>query len=334
MRGLLRSLSNLLKPRDERANCAYAVGMDLLTTVLEQTQLRGEVYCQTAARPPWGMRFGARPQAMFHAITDGACWLLLGKRRVQLAAGDLVLFSRGSGHALADDPRRPLVDLDDWLASTAYVAGGESTFGGQSGPRTRVLCGAYAFNVAGPHHPVLRVLPELLHLTGDQIRERPDLTATIASLSREQASVRSGTSLVVSRLLDVLFVQMLRTWTETQPGALSGWIGALQDSVLARALAALHGDLAKDWSIDSLARAAGTSRATLGRRFTIEIGESPVAYLARARMQEAARQLQASDDALAQVARSVGYTSEFAFNRAFRRAIGEPPGAYRDRARI
>lgn len=105
------------------------------------------------------------------------------------------------------------------------------------------------------------------------------------------------------------------------------------DAVLARALAAMHEDLAKDWNVDSIAHAAGTSRATLGRRFVSEVGESPVAYLARARMEEAARQPQVGDDGLARVARTVGYASEFAFNRAFRRAIGEPPGTYRDRMR-
>jgi AraC-like DNA-binding protein len=124
-------------------------------------------------------------------------------------------------------------------------------------------------------------------------------------------------------------VQIVRAWADDQPPGAAGWIGALREPTLARALSLLHEDIARNWDVEMLARAAGTSRATLGRRFASEVGESPLAYLTRVRMLQAARKLERTTDGLAAIAREVGYTSEFAFNRAFRRAFSVPPGEYR-----
>jgi AraC-like DNA-binding protein len=201
--------------------------------------------------------------------------------------------------------------------------------GGGQGAEVKVLCGVFEFDVAGTRHPVLRLLPELLYLSAERTRDRADLAGTVVALAREFQGGGRGASLVVSRLLDVLFVQIVRAWADDQPPGGAGWIGALRDSTLARALATMHEDLARPWDVAALARAVGTSRATLGRRFSAEIGEPPLAYLTRARMQEAARQLLANSDGLASIAAAVGYSSEFAFNKAFRREYGVPPGQYR-----
>jgi AraC-like DNA-binding protein len=303
---------------------------DVLSLVLAQTRLRGRVYCQSVARAPWGLRFGQRAEALFHVVTAGACWLFVGGARRQLVAGDIVLFPRGLPHALADHPRSKRVDLADWMRDRA----GATTalrVGGTQGSEVKVLCGVFEFDVAGTRHPVLRLLPEPLHLPAERTRDRADLAATIAALAREFQGGGRGASLVVSRLLDVLFVQIVRAWADDQPPGGAGWIGALRDSALARVLAAMHEDLARPWDVAALARAAGTSRATLGRRFVAEIGEPPLAYLTRARLQEAARQLVATSDGLATIAAAVGYSSEFAFNKAFRRELGLPPGHYRKR---
>jgi AraC-like DNA-binding protein len=232
---------------------------------------------------------------------------------------------------MADHPRSRRTRLAAWLAER-QPGDTEMRLGGSEGTAARVICGVYTFDIPGPRHPVLRLLPDTLYLRGEHNRERPDLAATIAALTREQARAISGTSLVISRLLDVLFVQIVRAWADEQPSGRAGWIGALRDSTLARALALLHRDLARDWDVEGLARAAGASRATLGRRFAAEVGEPPLAYLARLRMQEAARRLQRSDASVAAIAHAVGYSSEFAFNRAFRRELGVPPGEYRRRS--
>jgi AraC-like DNA-binding protein len=302
---------------------------DLLGHVLEQTSLRGRVFCQTEARAPWALRFDRQPGAAFHLVTSGTCWLTAGRRQRQLVAGDLVLLARGTTHVLGDDPARAPVALADWLGGGARPLGGT----GASGAACRVLCGMFAFDTPPPGHPVLELLPEVIHLTGDGVRERPALAATVDALVREHAQVRSGTSLVVSRLLDVLFVQVLRAWTDAQPEGGAGWLGALDDAVLARALGLLHRDLARPWTVETLARAAGCARATLARRFVARVGQAPLAYLARVRLREAARRLARSTASLAEVGAQVGYGSEFAFNRAFRRELGVPPGRYRERAR-
>jgi AraC-like DNA-binding protein len=254
--------------------------------------------------------------------------MIVGSTRVSLAQGDLVLLPRGDGHVVADHPRSARTELADWLASTRDSPGG-ARIGGRNGPETRVLCGVYEYDGLGAHHPVLRLLPAVLHVPAPRIRADHDLSATLDMLVREHdAFPARGSSVVVSRLLDIMFVQIVRLWANLPDGR-AGWIGALTDDTLARALGAMHADLGRAWTVDALAHAAGTSRATLGRRFVAEVGEPPLAYLARARMQEASQLLRSSDDGLAAIAAHVGYDSEFAFNRAFRRAFGTPPGEYR-----
>jgi len=303
---------------------------DVLGDLIERTRLHGRVFCQTVARAPWGLRFPGGPEALFHLITAGSAELRVGGRRVSLAQGDLVLLPRGDGHVVADHARSACVDLADWLAETldGRDERGAAQLGGRHGPETRVLCGVYEYDGLGAQHPVLRLLPAVLHLPGPRIRADRDLSATLELLVREHDSPARGGSVVVSRLLDIMFVQIVRTWANL-PDQRAGWIGALTDLTLARALAAMHGDLGRGWTVDTLARAAKTSRATLGRRFVAEVGEPPLAYLARARMQEASLLLRSSSDGLAAIAAHVGYESEFAFNRAFRRAFGMPPGEYR-----
>lgn len=305
---------------------------DLLGHVIESTRLRGQLFCQTVARPPWGLAFAARPGAAFHLVTAGGALVLAGGREYALAQGDLVVIPRGDRHAVVDSRRSKQRDLADWLAAHP-VGAPVMRLGGTHGPETRVMCGIYAFDGLGAHHPVLRLLPDVLHVPAARSRGHRHLSETLTLLAQEHEAGERGAAVVVSRLLDVLFVQVVRAWAEDQPVGRAGWIGALTDAMLARALGAMHADLRKPWTVASLARAAGTSRATLGRRFVAEVGESPLAYLTRARLHEAAHQLQLFDDGLAEIADRVGYTSEFAFNRSFRRCFGVPPGEYRRQLR-
>jgi len=303
---------------------------DVLAYILEQTRLQGRVYCQSIARAPWGLRFEDRVEALFHLVTAGTCCLFFGSKRQQLVVGDIVLFPRGTPHALADHPRSKRVSLEAWMAERT----GPSTalrLGGTEGTEVKIMCGAFEFGVAGTRHPVLRLLPEMVHLSAERVGDRADLASTVAALAREVERGGRGASLIVSRLLDVLFVQIVRAWADEQPPGGAGWIGALRDSTLSRALALMHENLSRAWDISTLARACGASRATLARRFVAEIGEPPSAYLTRARMQEGARRLLTTNHSLATIAAAVGYSSEFAFNKAFRREIGMPPGQYRKR---
>ncbi|QSQ21746.1 AraC family transcriptional regulator [Pyxidicoccus parkwayensis] len=301
---------------------------DLLGQILERTRLRGQLYCRTVARAPWGLRFPTTSVATMHLVTSGTGYLVQGREVIALGTGDVVLLPRGEGHSVADSPRTPKVSLEQWLAERGdgpvHVLGG-------SGAESRFLCGHFAFDEPGAH-PVMRLLPERVHLRGDSEAVRAMLP-TVALLEQEYERSERGVSVVVSRLLDVLLVQVLRAWADEQPQGGAGWLGALGDRTLASALGWMHSEPARDWSVDELARRSGTSRATLSRRFAAEVGMAPHAYLTRLRMQEAAAQLRQGDEGLAAIAARVGYDSEFAFNRAFRRYMGVPPGLYRRQAR-
>jgi AraC-like DNA-binding protein len=301
---------------------------DLLASVLERTGLRGHVYCRSSARGAWGLRFAARPGAVFHAVAAGSCWLSYRSRRIQLVAGDVVLLPRTIAHTLSDAERTPCIDLERWLAKPTDSAG-LRTLGARTGPITQVLCGVFEFDAGVVAHPVLDLLPECLHLQPGI--QRSDLAGTLASLLGEHERGPLGSGLVIARLLDIMFVQLVRAWVETSAPSTTGWIGAQQDRILSRALGAIHGDPAHAWTVDELAHISGSSRATLARRFREWIGEAPLAYLTRVRLDEAAARLAQHDLGLADVALAVGYASEFAFSRAFRRQHGVAPGQYRAR---
>jgi len=268
----------------------------------------------------------------------GSALLIVDGKTCALSQGDLVLVPRGASHVMADHARTRPIDLLDWLGSASPTA--PPPLGGKTGPETRVLCGMYQLEGLGAHHPVLRLLPSWLVLPAARTRADGDLAATLTALAREHERSARGASVIIARLLEILFVQVIRAWAAEQPIGGAGWIGALDDALVARALSALHGDLARDWDVAALAKVSATSRATLARRFVAHIGEPPLAYLTRASAappracgRAAAQQMRASDASLGEIAAQIGYQSEFAFNRAFRRTFGMPPGAYRRSAR-
>jgi AraC-like DNA-binding protein len=301
---------------------------DLLGQLLERTRLRGQLYCRAVARAPWGLRFPPTAVATLHLVVSGRGHLVQGREVIALGPGDAVLLPRGDGHSVADSPRTPKVPLEQWLAERGD--GPVRALGG-TGAESRFLCGHFAFEEPGVH-PVMRLLPERVHLRGDSEAVRA-MGPTVALLEQEAARSERGVSVVVSRLLDVLLVQVLRAWADAQPTGGAGWLGALGDRRLASALGWMHAEPGRDWSVEELARRSGTSRATLARRFAAELGMAPHAYLTHLRMQEAAAQLRQGDEGLAAIAARVGYDSEFAFNRAFRRHMGVPPGVYRRQVR-
>jgi AraC-like DNA-binding protein len=296
---------------------------DVLGQILDRSRLNGQLYCRTVARAPWGLRFPARPEVALHLCVAGTCLLFQGAERIAVGPGDVLLLPHGDGHAMADSVRSPRRPLAEWLEGPD---GPRRRLGGE-GLETVVLCGIYAF-VSPAMHPVLRLLPARVHLRGAEEAARA-LGPTVSLLERESERGERGASVIVSRLLDVLLVQILRAWADRQPPGEAGWLGALRDPVLARALGLMHAEPARDWDMTELARRAGTSRPTLARRFAAEVKQSPHAYLTSVRMHEAANLLRTTDEGLGAIAERVGYRSEFAFNRAFHRALGAPPGAFR-----
>ncbi|WP_322751945.1 MULTISPECIES: AraC family transcriptional regulator [unclassified Frankia] len=306
--------------------------MDLLAEVLAVAGVRGTVAATVYAGDPWGLHLFAIPGAAFHAITAGTAWLRVPDRpSVQLMPGDVVLLPTGTAHGLSGDRTGPLEPFDHAAAHRARVAGGRLDIGTQPA-RTRILCASYRHDPAVTT-PLLTLLPDVVHIPAGS--DNAPLDDTVRLLSSELTHPQLAAATVLNRLVDVLLIHLLRAWLQAEPPPPSvSWLRALSDPVIAAALTAMHTDPAHAWTIASLADHVAVSRATLARRFPVLVGDTPAAYLTRWRMDLAARRLRDTDDPIDVIARAVGYTSEYAFSRAFSRARSQPPGRYRVHSRI
>jgi AraC-like DNA-binding protein len=302
--------------------------MDVLADVLAVAGVRGTVAATVHAAEPWGLTLSHVPGAAFHAVTDGTAWLLAANRPgTRLMPGDVVLLPTGLAHDLASDPdahREPF----DHLAAEQALATGDALHLGTGPVQTRIVCASYHQDPAVTL-PVLRLLPEILHVRSTQATGA--LAATVGLLAAELGQRQPGSAAVLNHIVEILFVQLLRAWLSTEPPAAAppSWLRGLADPITGRAITALHADPGAGWTTGTLAAHVGVSRATLARRFAIHVGDTPAGYLTRWRMDLAARRLRDTDDPISIIAASVGYTSEYAFSRAFTRARRLPPGRYR-----
>ncbi|HEY3450576.1 MAG TPA: AraC family transcriptional regulator [Myxococcales bacterium] len=271
---------------------------------------------------PWGMRIDAHGQVMLHVVASGSCWVRAASARPQrLLQGDLAVLPHGDGHELADERATPAEPLQTVLGRPPPRPGA---------PSTTLLCGTYALDdhIA---RPMLRALPKLVVLPAEKVRAQPQLSAVLSLLTAEIDQPAPGGNVLVKHLFDTLFVYLVRAWLQEAPGR-SSWLSALRDAPVSQALSRMHAEPTRDWTVESLAREAGMSRAAFARRFAQALGEPPLTYLARWRMGLAARLLVESDASIAEVASRVGYDSEFAFSRAFKRLRGQAPSAFRREA--
>jgi AraC-like DNA-binding protein len=305
--------------------------MDLLAEMLAVAGVRGSVAATVHAGEPWGLSLDQIPGAAFHALAAGTAWLQIADRDpLRLMPGDIVLLPTGAGHALSSAADVPLEPFDHAAAERASAAGGILDVGSRPGT-TRILCASYHHDPAVAT-PVLSLLPAVMHVPAGSGGGALDDTLRLLAIELARPGLASAT--VLDRLVDLVLIQLLRAWVSMDSsGPPVSWLRALSDPVIGSALAALHSDPAHPWTIESLADVASVSRATLARRFPAIVGETPSAYLTRWRMDLAAIRLRDTDDPIEVVARSVGYTSEYAFSRAFSRARALPPGRYRQRSR-
>lgn len=302
--------------------------MDLLADVLAASGVRGTVAARIEAGESWGWLAQNVRGAAFHAVTSGTVWLgLPGQLPIKLSPGDVVLLPRGSEHRLGSDLEA--LQRGD-AAATQADDGGMYRIG--SGPvQAHVLCAHYQYDPAVSIQ-IFKLLPDLVHLRADHGGD--SLSDTVRLLARELARPQLATSVVLDSLVDILLVQLLRVWLAARPEP-SGpsWLGVLGDPLIGEAVSKLHQEPARDWTTAALAAAVNVSRATLTRRFPAVIGQTPGEYLTRWRMDLAARRLRDTNDTLEDIAQAVGYTSVYAFNRAFSRAHALSPGRYRIQAR-
>jgi AraC-like DNA-binding protein len=305
--------------------------MDVLGDVLAIARVDAALMATLDARAPWGIELPARRGASFHTVVAGTCWLTVdGAPPRQLGPGDLILLPTGARHELACEPGLALRRLDDDLKRALIQPNGELVIDGH-GARTRILCAGYSYDTETVH-PVLGLLPPVMHVPTTQPEHGPWLRSLLDLLAHEtHDTTATGSDTAAVRLLDLLLIHVVRAWLHADPGEppTPSWLHGLRDPLTARTLALLHEQPGRNWTVESLAAAVNVSRATLARRFTQHVGEPPLGYLTRWRIELAARKLRTTTLSTNTIARDVGYTSQYAFNRAFTRVRGVPPGRYR-----
>jgi len=301
---------------------------DPLGETLHLLRMNGAFYCRSELSSPWGLTLPPMPTYLwFHVVTSGRLWLEAGDAEPRLLGpGDLALVPRGEGHVLRSESGAAapgILDLERELLSDRY----EILRHGGGGSPTTLVCGAVRFD-----HPAARnlveILPEILHVVaGSPHTDR--MPAILGLMGAEARELRPGGEAVITRLGDVLVIQAIRSWLETDPAARVGWLGALQDRQIGPAIALIHRDPARAWTVASLADQLAMSRSSFAARFTALVGEPAMAYVARWRMQIAVAALRDEGATVAELADRLGYRSEAAFSRAFKRVTGRSPGAVR-----
>jgi len=301
--------------------------LDVLADTLRTLRLKTEVYGRLELSAPWGIQLDLGHQGYFHAVCRGGCWLEIGKQRTALAAGDWVFLLGDAPHVLRDSPKTRTRPLPEIYAATGASCGGVLRYGG-NGPQTTLV--SFSFSFKGTWlNPVFANLPRMLHVRGDDFGGTRWVDSIVQLVAAEMEAGRPAHEVVVTRLADVLFVQALRAHIEASPTETGGWLCALEDPRLGRVLQQVHERLSDPWTVGAMARVSSMSRSMFAARFQKVIGESPLTYLTRWRMHSAIHMLTESDASLITVAGAVGYETDGAFGKAFKRYVGSTPGAYR-----
>ncbi|MEO8249643.1 MAG: AraC family transcriptional regulator [Burkholderiales bacterium] len=322
---------------------------DTLSDVLRGVRLRGAVFFDVSTSSVWAAESlpateiapllmpGVEHVVAYHAVTQGSCWAgIPSGPSVQLLAGDVVMFPRGDAHVVSSAPgARGSLDMS-WLTDASIErlplqvarSGQDVLFPAPTefSASTTIVCGFLGCDLQ-PFNPLIAALPRLLHLRGaDDGGWIARFTQQAAAESRAR---RPGGEAMLARMSEMMFVDAVRRHADHLPEQSSGWLAGLRDRFVGRALALMHEQPAQDWTLDELGRRVGLSRSALHDRFVQLMEMPPMQYLAQWRMQAAARLLLDTRATVAAIALDVGYDSEAAFARAFKRQVGKPPAAWR-----
>lgn len=303
---------------------------DRLARVLHTLRMRSTFYCRAQLREPWALEMPAIADSVsFHVLTAGSCALRLpGSEPLELHTGDLALVPHGRGHDLLSAPDvEPVPRVD--LLPQRYLTDRYSVldYGGE-GRTSQLICGIVTFDDPAARE-LMRALPTVLFVGGDTTSTASSIRDALRLMANELSVPQPGGEAVATRLADILVIQAIRVWLTGELDTATGWLRALQDERIGRTLEAIHADPGGEWTIERLAHAATMSRSAFSARFTALVGEAPIAYLTRWRMNLARTRLAEENVTAAQLAAELGYRSEAAFNRAFSRIIGCTPGSIR-----
>ena len=315
--------------------------MDALSDVLQAVRLTGAIFFDVKAAQPWvaetpagrsvvsAMFPGSEHLISYHVIMQGECWACVpGEEPMRLSSGDIIVLPHGDTHVLSTTPgMRKTPDMSLYRVPNEGQLPVSISVGSGEGEPAHFVCGFLGCD-ARPYNPLLNALPRVIRISGYAGGELGTFVKFALAESRER---RMGGECVLGRLSELMFVDVVRRYLETLPADRTDWLSGLRDPFVGRALTALHRTPARDWTLETLARDVGLSRSALTERFTEFVGQPPMHYLTNWRMQLAANHLLSGMDSVAVIANRVGYESEAAFSRAFKKVVGAPPSEWRKR---
>jgi len=341
-----------MNERHDRSSVSHAAasGVDVLSDVLRSVRLTGSMLFLVNATTPW-LTWAPQVEAFrrlvlpasqhivsYHIVTAGRCWAgLRDGPPERFEAGDILVVPHGDAYFLADEPgTEPAYGPAEAVAFFRQMAAGELpsvvNVGGGGTQQTQFICGFLGCDLR-PSNPVLATLPPMIHMHAaprSTNRER-HLIEFARSELRERTAGGEG---VLLRLAELMFIEVVRRHLETLSAAQPGWLAGLHDPLVARSLALMHGDPARRWTLETLAAQAGASRSVLAERFAHYVGQPPMQYLTHWRMQLATLRLAEPGCKVLAVAQAVGYESEAAFSRAFKKSLGVAPAVWRQRSAV
>jgi len=334
------------------------VSRDTLSEVLRAVRLRGAVFFYIDATSPWvaeappareiipAIMPAVEHMIEFHGVVEGACWAaVVGESPVRLEAGDVILFPQGDPHVVSSAPgmRPPQVEREVYFTprppqlpfslSKRGSEDGTARLDGGGEERAVIVCGFLGLD-ARPFNPLLAALPRVLPISGRALGEDSWVTSFLRAAVAESSRKRPGGEAVLERMSEMLFVEVIRRYVDSLPDDHTGWLAGMRDASIGRVLALIHEKPGHAWTIERLADDAALSRSTLHDRFMHYIGHPPMQYLTQWRMQVASRLLRDTGAKLIEIAQEVGYESEAAFSRAFKRTVGVAPASWRNKGQL
>lgn len=302
--------------------------MDVLTDILTALELKGWLSSRTEMTRSWRFEFEASPDITFHILKFGSgyVWVDGDDTPVKVGDGDVVVFPHGHGHTIADAATSPLLQkvLLDYHAHGEYQLFPADL----NDPETMVmLCGAFHLDNHNIY-PLLKGLPKIIHIPGENGIMNGSFPEIVNLIARESTGRQSGSEVMLRRLTEMLFIQVIRIWLEQTGPTTGGRLDALRDPALSAALGLIHDNPGRAWKVEELAEEVSLSRSEFSARFTRLVGEPPMKYVTRWRMQRASKMVK-NGVGLGVIAENMGYESEAAFRKAFKREVGLPPALYR-----
>lgn len=313
--------------------------MDELLDTLRAMRLSGGIFLDAEFTAPWCVSaqvgpedcspFTAEPRHIiaYHYVTKGRCLVKVADQKpLEVQRGEIVVVPRNDPHVIASATSLRPLSVDNLIHAAPEGGLAKITYGG-GGARTTILCGFLGSDL--PQSALIGLLPSILKIDAADGASEDWIKSTFQFAARELAAGQTNSPLILAKLAELLFMEAVRRYLSSQPPSANTFAAGMHDPLVGRALGLLHGQIARRWTTDDLARELALSRSAFAERFTRAVGEPPMRYLARQRFEQASLQLKESADPIARIAYSVGYESEEAFSRAFRREYGVPPAAWR-----